>query len=179
MFAWICSLPLRHTHAQVAAAATSGPTVDDAPPAGPTQPTPPTQAALPPLPALPAPAGTPAPSPAEKSVPAAERPSSPAPEAPIAAGAVTGVPFRNATAVRALDGKWRDVAKCRRGKAWGKASTTVTFSNDGSVSHVEVGEPFGGTPTGDCIVDALTAAHVDPFGDKPGVLVYKVYVAPK
>ncbi len=67
--------------------------------------------------------------------------------------------------MRALDGKWRDVAKCRRGKTWGKGSTTITFAGDGSVSHVEVGTPFAGTPTGDCIAGALSSTRVEPFGD--------------
>jgi hypothetical protein len=162
MFGWIFMLPLRHARAEAAAeaasASASAASVDVAPPSAATA------------------AGAPAGLPVAKPLPAADSVPARAPDAPGAAG---GVPFRNGAAIRALDGKWRDVAKCRRGKAWGKASTTVTFSNDGSVSHVEVGEPFGGTPTGDCIADALAGTHVEPFGDKSAVLVYKVYVAPK
>jgi hypothetical protein len=85
----------------------------------------------------------------------------------------------NMAAIRALDGKWREIARCRRGKAWGKASTTVTFAADGSVTHVEVGAPFSGTPTGDCIADALSRTHAPPIGGDGAELVYRVYVAPK
>ena len=62
---------------------------------------------------------------------------------------------------------------------WGKASTTVTFAGDGSVTHVDVGAPFAGTPTGDCIAGALSATHVAPFSDSEAVLLYRVYVAPR
>jgi len=55
----------------------------------------------------------------------------------------------------------------------------VTFAGDGSVTHVDVGTPFAGTPTGDCIAGTLEAAHVEPFGDSSATLVYRVYVAPK
>lgn len=150
MYAWTSTMPFRHAHAAAPMAL--------AEPPPPKAPAPPAESVAQLAPAAPQPA---------PEVPA------PAPSEPV------HTPFQNAAAVRALDGKWRDVAKCRRGKAWGKASTTVTFSNDGSVSHVDVGQPFGGTPTGDCIADALAATHVEPFGDRPAVLVYKVYVAPK
>jgi hypothetical protein len=107
-----------------------------------------------------------------------EAPSTGAPaNAPAARGDDTE--FHNAAAIRALDGKWREVAKCRRGKAWGKASTTVTFASDGSVTHVDVGPPFAGTPTGDCIADTLATTRAPPFGGDAAVLVYRVYVAPK
>jgi hypothetical protein len=103
--------------------------------------------------------------------------------APSGAGPVAAAPhasaFQNGAAIRALDRKWREIAKCRRGSAWGKASTTVTFAGDGSVTRVDVGAPFAGTPTGDCIADALSGARVEPFADKSAVLVYKVYVAPR
>ncbi len=81
-------------------------------------------------------------------------------------------PFQNAAAIRALDGRWRVVAKCRRGKTWGKAPTTVTFANDGSVTHIDVGAPFAGTPTGDCISDTLAATRVAPFEEKAAVVAY-------
>jgi hypothetical protein len=55
---------------------------------------------------------------------------------------------------------------------------TVTFANDGSVSEHVVSPPFAGTPTGACVGDALAQAHVAPFVGKPGVLVYRFYVAP-
>jgi serine/threonine protein kinase len=107
-----------------------------------------------------------------------EAPSTGAPgNAPAAHG--EGTEFHDAAAIRALDGKWREVAKCRRGKAWGKASTTITFAGDGSVTHVDVGFPFAGTTTGDCIADTLATTRAPPFGGDAAVLVYRVYVAPK
>ena len=71
-----------------------------------------------------------------------------------------------------------------RQQKWGNATATVTFAGDGSVAHVDVGAPFTGTPTGDCAIAALTAAHTTPFVDaqKPdptAVLVYRFYVAPR
>ena len=74
------------------------------------------------------------------------------------------------------DGKLaRRREKCRRGKTWGKAPTTVTFAGDGSVTHVDVGAPFAGTPTGDCIADTLAKVRVEPFGAGAD----RVYVAPR
>jgi len=91
----------------------------------------------------------------------------------------SGPPFPSTTAVRALDGRWREVAKCRRGKVWGKASTTITFAGDGSVTHVDVGSPFAGTPTADCVADKLRTVRIARFGDGDATLVYRVYVAPR
>jgi serine/threonine protein kinase len=111
--------------------------------------------------------------------PVPESPPASAPTAaPVSPVAATSSSFRSDRAVRALDAKWRDVAKCRRGKTWGKGSTTITFAGDGSVSHVEIGSPFAGTPTADCIAEKLGGARMDPFGDEDATLVYKVYVAP-
>jgi serine/threonine protein kinase len=120
---------------------------------------------------------------AEHVAPAVPRaPASPPASGPIAPPlspvTATSPSFRSDRAVRALDAKWRDVAKCRRGKTWGKGSTTITFAGDGSVSHVDIGLPFAGTPTADCIAEKLGSAHMDPFGDTDATLVYKVYVAP-
>ncbi len=111
--------------------------------------------------------------------PVQESPHPAVPDSTAVAQVSSTAPFRNAAAIRSLDGKWREVAKCRRGKAWGKASTTVTFAGDGSVTHVDIGPPFAGTPTGDCIAGTLAATRVEPFGDSEAVLVYRVYVAPK
>jgi hypothetical protein len=109
----------------------------------------------------------------------AQAPPRPVPDSTAVAQVSSTAPFRNAAAIRSLDGRWREVAKCRRGKAWGKASTTVTFAGDGSVTHVDIGPPFAGTPTGDCIAGTLAATRVEPFDDSEAVLVYRVYVAPK
>ena len=100
------------------------------------------------------------------------------PEAALAPVAPSA-PFKRGLAVRALDRRWRDVAKCRRGKAWGKGWTTVTFAQDGSVSGVVVdAPPFAGTPTAGCIADALASVRVEPFNEASEVLTYRVYVAP-
>ncbi len=154
IFVWFVGLPLRHHRTPAVAAE---PIAEAAPEASP---------------ASPAPS---APPPAEPSQP----PEVPQVQPASIATAAAGAPFRNAAAVRALDSKWRDIAKCRRGKTWGKAATTVTFAGDGSVSHVEVGAPFAGTSTGDCIADKLASTHVEPFSDSTAVVVYRVYVAPK
>ncbi len=87
--------------------------------------------------------------------------------------------FNSYAARLALDATSHEVAKCRRGKAFGIALATVTFANDGSVSERVVSPPFAGTPTGACVADALGEAHVAPFLGKPGVMVYKFYVAQK
>ncbi len=123
-------------------------------------------------------------------VPTAPPPPAPgptvAPSSPPSAAAapVPTAPFSPPAAKRALDRTWREVGKCRRGKKFGNATATVTFAADGTVDHVDVGSPFAGTPTGDCAIAALTAAHVAPFRDAPNadptaVLVYRFYVAPR
>lgn len=109
--------------------------------------------------------------------PTASSPPDPQPQRAPAAAA-PGAPFKRALAVRALDRKWREVAKCRRGKASGKGWTTVTFAQDGSVSDVVVDAPFGGTPTAGCIADVLSTVRVDPFNEATAVLPYRVYVQP-
>jgi hypothetical protein len=100
-----------------------------------------------------------------------------APEAVAAPAAVA--PFSGAAAKRALDGTSRDVLKCHRGKVWGVGSAWVTFANDGTVSRVVLGGPFHGTPCGDCVTEALSAAHVAPFLGKPGSVNYRFFVAAK
>jgi hypothetical protein len=87
-------------------------------------------------------------------------------------------PFNRQAAVRALDGQWRRVAKCRRGNAWGKGPTTIHFATDGSITDVTVDAPFSGTPTGQCIAETLADVRVEPFAGQPTPLVYRVYVAP-
>jgi len=165
LFLWFCTLPLHHG-ASPRAASTE-------PNAG---------VAVPEASASAATLRPPPPPSAPEATEANTAPPSPA------SSAATGAPpspgtgdaaFHNAAAIRALDGKWRGIAKCRRGKLWGKASTTVTFAGDGSVTHVDVGAPFTGTPTGDCIAEALSAVRVEPFADSTAAVVYRVYVAPK
>ncbi len=86
--------------------------------------------------------------------------------------------FSKSEAKAALDATAKDVARCKKGKGWGVASATVVFGNDGSVSRVVVGFPFGGTGTGACVAETLQAARMPPFGGKPGVMTYRFYVAP-
>ncbi|HLK37932.1 MAG TPA: hypothetical protein VKU41_14325, partial [Polyangiaceae bacterium] len=103
-------------------------------------------------------------------------PDSPPPAPPAA------VPFSISAARRALDATTHDVGRCRKGKVWGYAFATVTFSGDGSVGHVDVGSPFTGTDTASCVADALGAARMDPFAEEAGrrpFIVYKFYVAPR
>jgi serine/threonine-protein kinase len=86
--------------------------------------------------------------------------------------------FTKGDAKAALDTTAKDVARCKKGKGWGAASATVSFGNDGSVTHVIVGPPFGGTGTGACVSEALQTARMPPFGGKAGTLVYRFFVAP-
>ncbi len=86
--------------------------------------------------------------------------------------------FTKIDAKAALDTTAKDVARCKKGKGWGAASATVSFGNDGTVTHVLVGPPFGGTGTGACVSEALQTAKMPPFGGKPGTLVYRFFVAP-
>ena len=175
IFVWFVGLPHRHPRTTtVAATQPSGELVAQTSPGVPVEPVAQTSRVIPAEPARAA-SAEPKPAPTE---PAPVAPPPPAEAAPAAASA-GGAPFRSAAAIRALDGKWREVAKCRRGKTWGKGPTTVTFAGDGSVTHVEVGPPFTGTPTGDCIAETLSSTRVEPFSDSSAVLVYRVYVAPK
>jgi hypothetical protein len=173
---WLCTLPLRHT-AEVPAVAPSATAASSAASPAPTQPLDRTAApALAPAPVL---APTPAQSAALVPTPSPERAPDMAPST-VPGPASPGSPaFHAAAAIRSLDSKWRDIAKCRRGKVWGKAPTTVTFAGDGSVTHVDVGPPFTDTPTADCITDALSAVRIEPFGDTTAALPYRVYVAPR
>ncbi len=119
-----------------------------------------------------APPAPPAPPPVPPAPPTvAQEPSSPP---PAEAG-----PFKAVTARRALDVTSREVAKCRKGKTWGTAFATVTFANDGTVSHVDVGAPFRGTPSGACVADGLSAATIPPFGGAQGTVVYRFFVGIK
>jgi hypothetical protein len=118
-------------------------------------PPPPTASAAPPAPPPPPPAAAPEPT---------------APPPPAAG------PFKAATAKRALDVTSREVARCRKGKTWGTAFATVTFANDGTVSHVDVGAPFRGTPSGACVAEGLGAATIPPFSGGPGTVVYRFFV---
>jgi len=157
LFLWFSTLTLHHTAARAEAppVASDDSTADAPVPAPPPEPT------------------------ATTSAEARTEPPPPSvsPSAPLNRAADSQA--TNVAAIRALDGKWREIARCRRGKAWGKASTTVTFAADGSVTHVDVGSPFSGTPTGDCIADALSRTHAPPLGGDGAELVYRVYVAPK
>jgi serine/threonine-protein kinase len=159
LFLWFSTLRLHHTGSQA-----------EAPPVASEDPAVPATDA--PIPAPPEPAAT---------TIAEARTEAPASNVSQNAPAPRAVDSQanNIAAIRALDGKWREIARCRRGKAWGKASTTVTFAADGSVTHVDVGSPFSGTPTGECIADALSRTHAPPLGGDGAEVVYRVWVAPK
>jgi serine/threonine-protein kinase len=108
------------------------------------------------------------------------------PEKPTSPAALEAAPAESArrgrftirAAVNALDKKWREVAKCRRDQTTGKAWTTITFAGDGSVTKVDVGRPFTGTETAQCIADALGAVQIAPFADRRRVIGYRVWIAP-
>jgi hypothetical protein len=164
---WFCTLPLRHVAEPIPPAATAVAVATSS-----------VRAVASAEPAVLA-AAAPAKAPVAVPAPAPSHAPGPDPTADSNAVAPGAAPFRAAAAVRSLDAKWRDIAKCRRGKVWGKAPTTVTFAGDGSVAHVDVGPPFTDTPTADCISDALSSVRVEPFGDKTAELIYRVYVAPR
>jgi hypothetical protein len=88
-------------------------------------------------------------------------------------------PFSVKAAKSALNTTGREVAKCRRTKLWGVGEATVTFATDGTVSHVVVGTPFRGTPSGECVSEVLSAVQVAPFGGRPASLNYRFFIPPK
>jgi serine/threonine protein kinase len=105
-------------------------------------------------------------------------PADPAPDPSVVPPASTAR-FSVGAARRALDAVSGDVTRCRRGGAWGVSQAKVTFANDGSVSQVFVGPPFGGTPTGQCVKDTMGAVQVPPFAGDPAVFMAQFYVAPR
>jgi serine/threonine-protein kinase len=96
------------------------------------------------------------------------------PSAPAAPEATT--PFSVKVARNALNATGREVAKCRRTKLWGIGEASVTFDNDGTVSHVVVGSPFRGTPSGECVTGVLGGVQVAPFAGKPATINYKFFI---
>jgi len=69
------------------------------------------------------------------------------------------------------------VADCRRGNVWGASTATVTFANDGTVSHVAFRRPFAGSATATCVADVLESVHVAPFAGDAGAVSFWFYVA--
>ena len=128
------------------------------------------------LPASSAPSSKGASASSDEPVPAASEPPA---SSDSTAAARPQASFAPAAARHALDTKKGDVGKCRHGRAWGYASATVTFANDGSVDKVALGPPLAGSPTGTCAAEALATAHVAPFGGSPGSIKYRFYVSPK
>jgi hypothetical protein len=95
---------------------------------------------------------------------------------------VPGTPaahFPAVAAKQALDAAAHEAKTCKRGKVWGIGSANVTFASDGTVSHVAVGVPFTGTPTGQCVADALSGAKVQPFAGKALPITVKFFVSMK
>jgi hypothetical protein len=84
--------------------------------------------------------------------------------------------FSVMAAQRSLAATAPEVARCKRGTMWGIASATVTFANDGSVEHVLVGPPFTGTPTGQCVGEAMSVARVPSFAGVPGVTIVRFWI---
>jgi serine/threonine-protein kinase len=109
----------------------------------------------------------------ETPAPAAQAPVGPATTAPSEKPA----PFALDAAKRALDSKKVELAKCRRGKAWGYDRATVTFANDGSVDKVALAPPLAGTPTGECAASTLAATRIAPFEGGAHPVAYKFYVS--
>lgn len=98
----------------------------------------------------------------------------PPPTAPAAPEVTT--PFSVKAARNALNTTGREVAKCRRTKLWGVGEASVTFANDGTVSHVVIGAPFRGTPSGECVSGVMSAVQVAPFAGKPATINYKFFI---
>jgi hypothetical protein len=122
--------------------------------------------------------------PASPSTPAAVEPPPASPPVESAPPVAPEVPtltthFSASAAKRAFKAASHDVAACKRGPRWGTANATVKFDPDGSVQHVSVGAPFGGTPTGQCVSDRLGAVHIPAFAGDPVVFVTPFYVAPR
>jgi serine/threonine protein kinase len=105
--------------------------------------------------------------------------SSPPSASNSAAANTSAAPFVPGAARRAIDLTKLDVAKCRRGKSWGYAFATVTFTNDGAVDGVAIAPPLAGTPTGACVADVLATVRIAPFEGASRSLSYKFYVSPK
>lgn len=100
----------------------------------------------------------------------------PVPSAAPAAPEVT-TPFSAKAARTALNATGHDVAKCKRTKLWGTGEAAITFASDGTVSHVAVGSPFRGTPSGECVSEVLSAVTIAPFGGlKAATINYKFFI---
>jgi hypothetical protein len=100
----------------------------------------------------------------------------PVPSAAPAAPEVT-TPFSAKAARTALNATGHDVGKCKRTKLWGTGEAAITFSSDGTVSHVAIGSPFRGTPSGECVSEVLGAVTIAPFGGlKAATINYKFFI---
>jgi hypothetical protein len=60
----------------------------------------------------------------------------------------------------------------------GKGHAVLTFAPDGTVSDVEIDAPFQGTSVGNCVVDELKQAWIDPFSGAP-ITVGKSFDIPR
>jgi hypothetical protein len=89
----------------------------------------------------------------------------------------SGGPFSPEAARRAVAAVLKGVARCKEaGGSTGQATTSITFSSNGSVSSVTVGAPFAGTSTGTCIISALKEAKMPPFSGLPGTISYPLSI---
>jgi len=80
-------------------------------------------------------------------------------------------------AKRAVASVLREVAGCKEaGGSVGQANAAITFSSNGAVSSVTIGDPFSGSSTGTCIISALKQAKMAPFSGLPGTITYAVSI---
>jgi hypothetical protein len=95
-----------------------------------------------------------------------------------AGGAETGSgKFDEKQAKKAVAAVLKKVATCKEaGGSIGQTSAAITFSSNGTVSSVTVGEPFSGTSTGTCIIGALKEAKMPPFSGLPGTVNYPLSI---
>jgi len=80
-------------------------------------------------------------------------------------------------AKKAVSAVLRQVAACKEaGGSVGQANAAITFSGNGAVSSVTIGDPFAGNSTGTCIISSLKQAKMAPFSGLPGTITYAVSI---
>ncbi len=86
---------------------------------------------------------------------------------PLATASRSGA-FDRATAANALLGASRAAQVCRRIPGpTGPGTVVVVFEPNGTVSSAKVGEPYKGTPVGDCVERLFLQATVPAFQGEP------------
>jgi protein involved in temperature-dependent protein secretion len=85
-----------------------------------------------------------------------------------------GGEFDRGAATKVLGQASNAAKQCKQpGGPTGSGRVKVVFQQSGSVSTAEVGPPFTGTPTGDCIARAFLNIRIPPFTDSAPVSVSK------